>query len=137
MSKYINNGTCISMGDNCRVNGITINKSCNNIIVSNGKVWIDGKEYTGENGELENKEVVHLTINVEGDLRKGVESDCELEVNVNKSIIGNVRAGMSTTVQGNVEGDVRGGMNVTIQGNQKGSCRAGMNVTVMGNKVFE
>lgn len=137
MSKYVNRGVCVTMGNNCKVNGVTINSSCSNVVVSNGKVWIDGKEYKGENGELENKEVVHLTINVEGDLRKGVESDCDLDVHVKGSVIGNINSGRDTYIEGgNVDGNIHSGRDTDITGNQRGKVYSGRD-TEIGSKVYE
>ena len=130
--KYVNNGTIMSGRNNtCKVNGKTINvPNGASVSVANGKVYINGKEHTED--DLENKEVVHLTINVEGDVKR-VEADCELVVNGN--VNGNVSSGMSANINGNVDGDVRAGMSVDIDGNQTGSVSSGMSTTIK-NKIY-
>lgn len=95
------------------------------------KVYINGKEYTEEG--LENKEVVHLTINVTGDVRR-IEADCDLVINGN--VNGNVKSGRSAEISGNVNGDVRSGMSMTIRGNQTGKANSGMSMTI-NNKIYK
>lgn len=137
MTTYINRGTCISMGSNNKVKSVVVNNVNGNIDIAGGKIYINGKEYTGENNELESKDVVKLIVNIEGDMRGSIESDCEVEVNVNGNVIGtNVTSGMSTTINGDVEGNVNGGMDVKIRGSQKGRVNAGMSVKI-GTKVYE
>lgn len=102
--KYSINSSVMMSGrsNTCKVNGKTINvPSGASVSVSNGKVYINGKEYTEEG--LGNKEVVHLTINVTGDV-KNVEAGCDLVINGN--VNGNVKSGRSAEISGNVNGDV-------------------------------
>lgn len=129
----INNSVMVSGRNNtCRVNGKTISvPSGASVCVSNGRVYINGKEYTEEG--LENKEVIHLTINVTGDVRR-VEADCGLVINGN--VNGNVSSGTSVEISGDVDGDVRSGMSMTIRGNQKGKASSGMSMTI-NNKIYE
>ncbi|MGL5765013.1 MAG: hypothetical protein ACRCX8_05160 [Sarcina sp.] len=139
MGKYNINGrgivnSIMSSGRNnkCTVNGVTIDvPSGASVSVQNGKVFINGKEYT-ENG-LDNKEVVHLAINVTGDVRR-VDSECDLVINGN--VVGDVSSGMSIDIEGNVEGSVRSGMSVDINGNQTGSVSSGMSTTIK-NKIYK
>lgn len=130
-SNFKNNNVTV-VGNKCSVNGKTISiPSGSSVSIENGTVYVNGKKYV-ENG-LEDKEVVHLTINVEGDVKR-VDADCD--VVINGSVKGNVNSGMSIDVDGNVDGDVRSGMSVDITGNQTGSVNAGMSVDI-GTKVYK
>lgn len=133
MRKYINNSVSMSGRNNkCVVNGKTINvPSGATVSVSNGKVYVNGKEYV-EDG-LDKLEVVHLTVNIEGDARR-VDSECEVVINGN--VNGSIDSGMNVTVNGDVDGDISSGMSLTIKGNQTGSANSGMSMSI-GTKVYK
>lgn len=114
---------------------ITINGKTyygNNIIMTNGKIIIDGKPIEdGLSGVVELK--------VEGDL-VSLHSDCS--VTVNGDVKGNVSAGTSVNCK-NVDGNVQAGSSVNC-GNVGGNVKAGNSVTCRnvngdvkaGNSIF-
>lgn len=127
----ISNSSIMQGGRTCNVNGVTIEvPEGASVSVSNGKVYINGKEYT-ENG-LDELNVVHLTINATGDVRK-VESDVNVVIEGN--VFGNVEAGVNATISGNVIGDVEAGVKARIEGNQTGSVKSGVSVNI-GTKIY-
>lgn len=134
MTNYVNNGTCVTMGKNTKVNEVIINNTNGrSVVITGGKVYIDGKIYNGENNELENKEVVNLTINVDGDMKGNVESDCKVEINVRGAVIGNVNSGRDTSIESSVlNGNVCSGRDTDISGDQNGEIRSGRNTYIEG-----
>lgn len=95
-----------SSNSKVNVNGVTIKTPSNaSISVVNGKVYVNGKRYDGE--ELKDKQVVNVII--QGDV-KDIECD------------GNV------TINGDTNGHIKCGGNCSVSGSHRGSINAGGNV---------
>lgn len=142
MSTYINNGSCITMGNNANVNGKSMKiGNCNSVSIVNGKVFIDGKEYKDIN--LDNKEAININIegnvnklDVRGDnaktiingnvMNRGAYSEGSIEVNGN--VEGGVDCGGSSTISGDVRGNIDCGGSCTVMGDHSGKIDAGGSV---------
>lgn len=112
-----------SNGNQMQINGVMINVPSNaSVSVINGQLYVNGKKYDGE--ELENKQVVHVTI--QGDIK---DIDCGGSVTVNGSVNGSIECGGSVTVDGRVDGSIDCGGSCTVLGNHQGRIDAGGSVT--------
>lgn len=111
-----------SSGNQMQINGVMINVPSNaSVSVINGQLYVNGKKYDGE--ELENKQVVHVTL--QGDIK---DIDCVGSVTVNGSVNGSIECGGSVTVDGSVDGSIDCGGSCTVLGNHQGRIDAGGSV---------
>lgn len=111
-----------SSGNQMQINGVMINVPSNaSVSIINGQLYVNGKKYDGE--ELENKQVVHVTI--QGDIE---DIDCGGSVTVNGSVNGYIDCGGSVKVDGSVDGPIDCGGSCTILGNHQGRIDAGGSV---------
>lgn len=106
------------------VNGVTIDTPAGaSVSVINGKVYVNGKEYTDE--KLVSSPVVNVVIN--GDVEN---INCGGSVEVNGKVNGSIDCGGSCTIEGDVEGSIDTGGSVTIRGDHQGPIDAGGSVHV-------
>lgn len=138
VSKYVNFGSCISMGDDntvsmsngeVNINGKTIKVPNNaNVLVKNGTLYVNGERY--EDKELENKEVIAITI--EGNVNK---LDCKCAATVNGNVSKGAYSEGSMTVNGDVEGGIDCGGSCTVESQVKGNIDCGGSCIVAGGQV--
>lgn len=117
-------GSSVHMSNsNVTVNGVSIKVPKNaSVSVVNGKVFVNGKEYNGE--ELQNKQVVNLIII--GDVSN---VNCNGSVNVYGNVNSSIDCGGSISVDGSVTGDIDCGGSSKVGGYHIGNIDAGGSVT--------
>ena len=98
------------------INGKTITCSGTNVVISNGKVIVDGKTIQECNSG-------DIKVTIEGDVNK-IDCDGSVEVHGNS---GSIDCGGSCEVSGDVKGDIDAGGSVTC-GNVSGDIDAGGSV---------
>lgn len=84
---------------------MTIESNGSNVVVSKGKVIIDGKV-------IKNELIGNIEVSIDGDI---TSIDCAGEVIVNGNVNGNIDCGGSVKISGNVDGSIDCG----------GSCECG------------
>lgn len=112
ISKIKGFNNCISSSGNTSrvtVNGRTIVVNGGSISVVNGRVFVDGKEYTDNDIFKKGYSIQNVTI---------------------EGCVGSVDCGGSVTVKGNVDGDIDCGGSVSISGEHKGSIDCGGSVKI-------
>jgi hypothetical protein len=113
-------------GNKVTVNGKTFEVPNGNISVINGKIFVNGKEFKGEDiGLKDNYQVVNVVI--EGDVDK---IDCIGSVEVKGNVYKGIDCGDSVSITGNVDGKISCGGSVSITGEHKGGIDAGGLVSI-------
>jgi len=112
------------------INGKSFTSMSGSVSVINGRVFIDGKEVSGEEGQVSG--VVEIRV-LEGQIQN-LRSDAS--ITVEGDVQGNVDAGVSASVGGSVGGQVEAGGSAKVGGSVGGSVAAGGSVNcgdVAGN----
>ena len=127
-SNAINNCNISSVNGHNKVviNGVEIKNIPNgNISMSNGKIFVDGKEFDSENMNLSENNTINIFItgNV-GDIQ------CNGSVDVKGNVIGNIDCGGNVTVEHDVNGDVDCSGSVKIGGSMDGDIDSCGSVTI-------
>lgn len=100
----------------------TVSVNGDSISIINNKLYINGKEYKFENGNVSELEI-------KGNVTS-INSDCS--ITINGDVAGDVDVGGSVNVVGNVTGDIDAGGSVNISGRHKGDIDAGGSVSIIG-----
>lgn len=100
----------------------TVSVNGDSISIINNKLYINGKEYKFENGNVSELEI-------KGNV-SSINSDCS--ITINGDVAGDVDVGGSVNVVGNVTGDIDAGGSVNISGRHKGDIDAGGSVSIIG-----
>lgn len=127
-SNVINNCNISSVNGHNKVviNGVEIKNIPNgNISISNGKIFVDGKEFDSENMNLSENNTINIFItgNV-GSIQ------CNGSVDVKGNVIGNIDCGGNVTVEHDVNGDVDCSGSVKIGGSVDGDIDSCGSVTI-------
>lgn len=100
----------------------TVSVNGDSISIINNKLYINGKEYKFENGNVSELEI-------KGNVTS-INSDCS--ITINGDVAGDVDVGGSVNVVGNVTGDIDAGGSVNISGHHKGDIDASGSVSIIG-----
>lgn len=100
----------------------TVSVNGDSISIINNKLYINGKEYKFENGNVSELEI-------KGNVAS-INSDCS--ITINGDVAGDVDVGGSVNIVGNVTGDIDAGGSVNISGRHKGDIDAGGSVSIIG-----
>lgn len=107
------------------INGVTTIVVGNNVNVQNGKIFVDGNEYTDHEELSGNYKILNVTI--EGDVGS---VKCDGNLTVNGNINENINTGGSCTLNGDLNGNLNCGGSCKISGSHKGNLMAGGSVRI-------